>query len=54
MRELDLVSALTYGHRRPNEEVLLWLPDVIAWAHGRGGEWRLRAAPVVRTVQRYL
>ncbi len=46
----DSATGLTYDHRRPREEVLLWLPDVIAWAYGRGGEWRTRASTVIRSV----
>ncbi len=51
VRELDPPLPLGYAHRRPREEILLWLPDVIAWAYGRGGEWRTRAAAVIRSVQ---
>jgi|JI10StandDraft_1071094.scaffolds.fasta_scaffold207817_2 hypothetical protein len=29
-----------YLHLRPAEEPALWLPDAVAWAVGRGGEWR--------------
>lgn len=31
---------IEYAHCRPHEEIALWLPDAIAWAIGRGGEWR--------------
>jgi len=51
VRAQESPAALEYLHRRPREETLLWLPDVIAWAYGRGGEWRTRAAPVIRSVQ---
>lgn len=51
VRDLDPPAALEYVHRRPREETLLWLPDVIAWAYGWGGEWRTRAAGVIRSVQ---
>lgn len=44
-------SSLTYDHRRPREEVLLWLPDVIAWAYGRGGDWRTRTSTVIASVR---
>ncbi len=32
----------SYAHQRSAEEPLLWIPDAIAWAWGRGGEWRKR------------
>lgn len=51
VRQLERPIGLEYLHRRPREEALLWLPDVIAWAHGRGGEWRIRAASVVRSIR---
>jgi len=50
VRDRDPPAVLEYLHRRPPEQTLLWLPDVIAWAYGRGGEWRARAAPVIRSV----
>jgi hypothetical protein len=31
---------LTYTHLMATAEPLLWLPDAIAWAWGRGGVWR--------------
>jgi len=44
---LDATGALTYCHRRPHDEPLLWLPDMIAWAHGAGGEWAPRVAQLI-------
>ena len=38
---------LTYRHGSPVTEVLLWLPDVVAWAYGRGGDWRRRVEAIV-------
>lgn len=29
-----------YSHQAAAEEPLLWIPDAIAWAWGRGGNWR--------------
>jgi hypothetical protein len=26
---------------------LIWVADLIGWAHGAGGEWRRRVAPAV-------
>ena len=31
---------LAYGHEVGYHEPLLWVPDAIAWAWGRGGRWR--------------
>ncbi|TCN39729.1 hypothetical protein EV644_103187 [Kribbella orskensis] len=33
---------LTYLHSAPASEPLLWLPDIMAWAVGRGGDWKRR------------
>ncbi len=34
----------TYLHSAPANEPLLWLPDIVAWAAGRGGDWRRRCS----------
>lgn len=34
--------ALIYRHVSAAEEPMLWVPDAIAWAYGRGGDWRQR------------
>jgi hypothetical protein len=39
-------AQLTYEHLLAHEEPLLWVPDAVAWAHGRGGDWRRRVQPV--------
>jgi len=31
-----------YSHQTPTSEPLLWIPDAVAWAWGRGGGWRRR------------
>lgn len=33
-------TALSYVHNQAHEEPLLWVPDAVAWAWGRGGSWR--------------
>lgn len=43
-------SWLTYEHRRAYEEPLLWLPDIVAWAYGAGGDWRRRVEPILEKV----
>ena len=40
-------STLTFRHVHPHDEPLLWVPDAIAWAIGKGGDWRRRAEPLV-------
>ena len=35
-------SELSYAHESPRIEPLLWVPDAVAWAWGRGGPWRRR------------
>ena len=37
-------------HVNPNYEPLLWLPDIIAWAYGRGGEWKKSVEPLIEKV----
>jgi hypothetical protein len=37
-------------HVEPNREPLLWLPDIIAWAYGRGGEWKRSVEPQIEKV----
>ncbi|MEU7937831.1 hypothetical protein [Microbispora bryophytorum] len=41
---------LTYRHDRPASEPLLWVPDALAWAYGKGGDWRRRTRGVVQGV----
>lgn len=43
-------SDFQYVHERPAVEPLLWLPDMVAWAFGKGGDWRRRAEAVVGEV----
>lgn len=35
-----------YLHTAPANEPLLWLPDIMAWAVGRGGDWKHRCGDV--------
>jgi len=53
----DLAHAVTkanahlrYSHASPLSEACLWLPDVIDWAYGRGGDWRRRVEPLLEAV----
>jgi hypothetical protein len=45
-------DSLQYLHGRPGIEPLLWLPDILAWAYGRGGDWFRRTGDVVREINR--
>lgn len=40
------VPGVVYEHRTPHDEPLLWIPDALAWAWGRGGSWRRRVEAV--------
>lgn len=42
---------LRYEHRRAKTELLLTVPDAIAWCWARGGHWRRRIEPVIATVK---
>lgn len=35
------------SHANPAFEPLLWLPDIVAWGYGRGGDWRTLTAPLL-------
>lgn len=41
---------LTYEHTHASQEPLLSVPDAIAWAWAKGGEWQRRARPLVSEV----
>jgi hypothetical protein len=41
------LDTLIYEHRRAREECLLAIPDAVAWAWAKGGNWRQRAKPLV-------
>ncbi len=43
-------AGLRYEHVDSEFEPLLWIADVVAWAHGRGGPWRRRVASAVSGV----
>jgi hypothetical protein len=48
---VELCRSVYYLHSAPAAEPLLWLPDVIAWAYGRGGDWIRRASDVITDVR---
>jgi len=41
---------LDYLHLAPAAEPLLWAADVVAWAFGKGGDWRRRVDDLVGSV----
>lgn len=45
------LDGLQYAHSRPSSECLLWLPDMLAWAYGRGGDWRRRTEGMIVNVR---
>lgn len=44
-------AELRYEHRRASTELLLALPDAIAWCWAKGGDWRRRIEPVASAVR---
>lgn len=50
VRRLQCRDILAYEHAHASAEPLLAVPDAIAWAWTRGGEWRRRAQPLVSSV----
>jgi hypothetical protein len=46
----DAVDKMVYEHLRSHEDPALWIPDVLAWCHGAGGDWRRRIAQIVQSV----
>ncbi len=40
-------DVFSYHHRDKHEELLLGIPDAIAWCWAKGGEWRQLIKPVV-------
>ena len=50
-REAGCRETLRYEHRRAASELLLAVPDAIAWCWAKGGDWRRRIEPVVTDVR---
>ena len=46
-REVGCRDTLRYEHRRAEHELLLAVPDAIAWCWAKGGHWRDRVQPLV-------
>ncbi|QHT57306.1 hypothetical protein GXP71_15310 [Cellulomonas sp. H30R-01] len=49
-RDAGCRDTLRYEHRTAAAEPLLAIPDAVAWAWARGGDWRRRVAPLVERV----
>lgn len=41
---------LSYEHADPNLEPMLWAADIVAWAVGKRGDWRRRAAGTIESI----
>lgn len=50
-RKAGCVDTLRYEHHRASSEVLLLIPDAVAWCWARGGIWRQLVAPIVNEVR---
>lgn len=48
--EADADHSFYFDHRRPHEEPMLWIPDVIAWAWGKDRVRRARVSHLVTDV----
>jgi hypothetical protein len=51
VRAASLAHTVRYVHHRARTELLLSVPDAIAWCWARGGSWRKRILPAVSTVR---
>jgi hypothetical protein len=40
-------ATISYEHFEARHEPLLWLPDIIGWAHGAGGHWKDRVRSMI-------
>lgn len=50
-RQAGIAHRLEYRHQRANDELLLALPDIVAWSWVRSGEWRRRIGPILADVR---
>lgn len=50
-REVGCRDSLRYEHQRAENELLLGIPDAIAWCWARGGQWRDRINDLVHEVR---
>jgi hypothetical protein len=52
-RDLGCRSTLRYEHRRAKADLMLCVPDAVAWCWARGGWWKQRISDVVADVRRF-
>lgn len=45
-------TELTYEHAKSTQDLLLAVPDAVAWAWAKGGDWRRRLEPIVDEVKK--
>ena len=38
------------SHKTPENEPLLWIPDILAWSYGRKGDWRAKASSLLNEI----
>ncbi len=50
-RSAHVRERVTYGHSDRQTELLLAIPDAVAWCWARGGDWRRRIQPILRDVR---
>jgi hypothetical protein len=50
VRAAGLADTLRYEHHRAKSDLLLTIPDAIAWCWARGSPWRERITPAVSAV----
>lgn len=51
LRSNRLKDRVDYRHVDRHQELLLALPDAVAWCWARGGDWRRRIKPIVTDVR---
>ena len=51
VRQAGITDRIEYRHQRAYDELLLALPDIVAWSWVRSGEWRRRISPILTTVR---
>ncbi|MBA3741627.1 hypothetical protein [Sporichthya sp.] len=51
-RTANCGDSLRYEHQRGQAELLLAIPDAIAWCWAKGGDWRRPIEPIVTDVRR--
>ena len=50
-RRAGIADQLEYRHQRAYDELLLALPDIVAWSWVRSAEWRRRVSPILTNVR---